>query len=159
MAAEQGRAAESAAAAAAAAPTKDAKGVILFSNSRSGGGKGKQVLDALADIIGKDRVFDLGANPHPEQILAQPQIIEEARNGLRVIVCGGDGDFEAALDGADGDGAVEILVLPPTATAAALASAPPLVVSCTLDAAGAWLRCGQRSDGVDECSCEVKTRK
>jgi len=119
---EQGRAPESAAAAAAAAPapsadaeqsraaapaaaatppTKDAEGVILFSNSRSGGGKGKQVLDALADILGKDRVFDLGANPHPEQILAQPQIVEEARTGLRVIVCGGDGTMTwlmAAID-------------------------------------------------------------
>ena len=96
-AAEQSRAA----APAAAAPTKDAKGVILFSNSRSGGGKGKQVLDALADIIGKDRVFDLGENPHPEQILAQPHIVEEARNGLRVIVCGGDGTMTwlmAAID-------------------------------------------------------------
>ncbi|CAH0364748.1 unnamed protein product [Pelagomonas calceolata] len=116
---EQGRAPESAAAAAAAAPapsadaeqsraaapaaakTEDAKGVILFSNSRSGGGKGKQVLDALSDIIGKDRVFDLGENPHPEQILAQPHIVEEARNGLRVIVCGGDGTMTwlmAAID-------------------------------------------------------------
>ena len=89
----------------AAAPTtqtkEDVKGVILFSNSRSGGGKGKLVLDALAHIIGKDRVFDLGANPHPEQILAQPQIIEEARTGLRVIVCGGDGTMTwlmAAID-------------------------------------------------------------
>ena len=97
--AEQSRAA--APAAAATPPTKDAKGVILFSNSRSGGGKGKQVLDALADIIGKDRVFDLGANPHPEQILAQPHIVEEARTGLRVIVCGGDGTMTwlmAAID-------------------------------------------------------------
>ena len=97
--AEQSRAA---APAVAATPTEDAKGVILFSNSRSGGGKGKQVLDAFHDIIGKDRVFDLGANPHPEQILAQPQIIEEARTGLRVIVCGGDGTMTwlmAAIDG------------------------------------------------------------
>ena len=75
--------------------------MILFSNSRSGGGKGKQVLDALSDIIGKDRVFDLGENPHPEQILAQPEILEEARTGLRVIVCGGDGTMTwlmAAID-------------------------------------------------------------
>ena len=64
---------------------------LLGLDPSSGGGKGKQVLDALADIIGKDRVFDLGANPHPEQILAQPHIVEEARTGLRVIVCGGDG--------------------------------------------------------------------
>ena len=99
---EQDRAPESAAAAApTAAKEATTKGVILFSNSRSGGGKGKLVLDALADIIGKDRVFDLGANPHPERILAQPQIIEEARTGLRVIVCGGDGTMTwlmAAID-------------------------------------------------------------
>ena len=89
------------AAPAATPTTKDAKGVILFSNSRSGGGKGKIVLDALTDILGKDRVFDLGENPHPEQILAQPHIVEEARTGLRVIVCGGDGTMTwlmAAID-------------------------------------------------------------
>ena len=72
-----------------AAPTKDAKGVILFSNSRSGGGKGKQVLGALVTSSARTAFLIWGESP-PEQILAQPQMREEARNSLRVIVCGGD---------------------------------------------------------------------
>jgi len=59
------------------------------------------VLDKLREELGKDRVFDLGENPHPERILAQPHLIEEAQTGLIVIVCGGDGTMTwimAAVD-------------------------------------------------------------
>jgi len=77
--------------------------VVLFSNSRSGGGKGKKVLERLGACLGADRVFDLGENPHPERILARPEWVaaSKAGGGLRIIVCGGDGTMTwimAAID-------------------------------------------------------------
>lgn len=89
--------------AAKAKASEDTQDVVLFSNSRSGGGKGKKVLVALAPILGADRVFDLGENPHPEKILAREDLVLAAARpgGLRLIVCGGDGTMTwimAAVD-------------------------------------------------------------
>ena len=76
-------------------PTETTKppSVVLFSNSRSGGGQGKRVLDALGAVLGASNVFDLGENPHPERILASDDLVAAAQKppGLRIVVCGGDG--------------------------------------------------------------------
>ena len=76
---------------------------VVFSNSRSGGGKGGAVLKAFAATLGADRVFDLGANPHPEEILAGDDLVREATSdaGLRVIVCGGDGTMTWIMSAVD----------------------------------------------------------
>lgn len=52
---------------------------------------GQKVLASLNKILGEERVFDLGLNPHPEDVLARPALVREAETGLRIIVCGGDG--------------------------------------------------------------------
>eukprot|EP00629_Pelagomonadales_sp_RCC1024_P003036 CAMPEP_0119266614 /NCGR_PEP_ID=MMETSP1329-20130426/5042_1 /TAXON_ID=114041 /ORGANISM="Genus nov. species nov., Strain RCC1024" /LENGTH=492 /DNA_ID=CAMNT_0007266503 /DNA_START=111 /DNA_END=1586 /DNA_ORIENTATION=+ len=87
-----------------ATTTKPGDGhIILFSNSKSGGGKGKKVLDALAEEIGPNNCYDLGADPHPEKILASDACVRAATSdaGLRILVCGGDGTMTwimAAVD-------------------------------------------------------------
>jgi len=83
--------------------TKKPPSVVLFSNSRSGGGQGKRVLDALGAVLGASNVFDLGENPHPERILASDDLVAAAQKppGLRIVVCGGDGTMTwimAAID-------------------------------------------------------------
>ena len=53
-------------------------------------------------FVGEDRVFDLGANPHPERILASDELVAASTGeGLRIVVCGGDGTMTwimAAID-------------------------------------------------------------
>lgn len=72
---------------------EEEEALILFSNSRSGGGMGAKVLKKLGALLGEENVFDLGTNPHPERVLARESVVALARRpqGLRVIVCGGDG--------------------------------------------------------------------
>ncbi|KAJ8610176.1 hypothetical protein CTAYLR_008738 [Chrysophaeum taylorii] len=76
--------------------------MIAFSNSRSGGGKGAVVIERLAKILGEAAVFDLGSNPHPEEVLARPEFVAAAETGLRVIVCGGDGTMTWIMASVDG---------------------------------------------------------
>lgn len=69
------------------------KPMIAFCNSKSGGGRGKVVLESLGVTIGKERVFDLVSDSSPPDILGRKQFVDEALSaeGLRVLVCGGDG--------------------------------------------------------------------
>eukprot|EP00871_Galdieria_phlegrea_P000644 jgi/Galph1/1580/GphlegSOOS_G264.1 len=57
--------------------------VIAFVNCKSGGQRGKDVVEALKLLLGEDAVFDLGERGVDEKELEK----------WRVLVCGGDGTF------------------------------------------------------------------
>ena len=54
------------------------KPMIAFCNSKSGGGRGKVVLESLGVTIGKERVFDLVSDSSPPDILGRKQFVDEA---------------------------------------------------------------------------------
>ncbi|KAJ1456111.1 ATP-NAD kinase-like domain-containing protein [Pelagophyceae sp. CCMP2097] len=112
-----------------AAAVREAAGtgcrVVAFSNSRSGAGMGKKVLEALREHLGNDAVFDLGENPHPERVLAAPALVaasSKANGGLRIIVCGGDGTMTWVMSAVDA--VVEDLELDPSQHAFYVAMMP-----------------------------------
>ena len=79
-------------------PEEEDTTMIVFSNAKSGGGRGAEVLKELGAVLGKEKVFDLGS-VRPEEVL-------ERVEAKRIIVCGGDGTMTwimAAIDTINGD--------------------------------------------------------